>query len=55
MKLTIDRKTFAKSWAVVAGLAPDIHCLGLTKDGHPKHPLYVPADTKPVIYHGKPL
>lgn len=21
-------------------------CLGKTKDGHPKHPLYVPADTK---------
>lgn len=24
-----------------------ISCLGLTKDGHPKHPLYLKADTKP--------
>jgi hypothetical protein len=22
-------------------------CLGVTKEGHPKHPLYVPYDTKP--------
>lgn len=22
-----------------------LHCLGTTKDGHPKHPLYVPGDT----------
>lgn len=26
----------------------DIHHLGLTKDGYPKHPLYLPADTQPV-------
>ena len=25
----------------------NLHCLGLTKDGHPKHPLYLRADTKP--------
>lgn len=24
-----------------------MHCLGLTKDGHPKHPLYLKADTRP--------
>lgn len=23
-------------------------CLGTTKDGYPRHPLYVPADTRPV-------
>ena len=23
-----------------------LHCLGLTKAGHPKHPLYVPSDTE---------
>ncbi len=25
----------------------DLWCLGVTKDGHPKHPLYVSYDTKP--------
>lgn len=24
----------------------DIRCLGITKTGHPKHPLYVPGDTE---------
>lgn len=27
-----------------------IYHLGLTKDGHPKHPLYLKADTKPTLY-----
>ncbi len=26
------------------------HALGLTKDGHPRHPLYVPADTELVRF-----
>ena len=25
-------------------LLPRLHALGITKDGHPRHPLYVPAD-----------
>ncbi|GGL57063.1 DUF1643 domain-containing protein [Wenxinia marina] len=25
-------------------------CLGLTKDGHPRHPLYLRADARPVPY-----
>lgn len=29
-----------------------VHCLGTTKDGHPKHPLYLAADTRPVPYGG---
>lgn len=24
-----------------------LHCLGTTRDGHPRHPLYVRADTRP--------
>ncbi len=28
----------------------DLHCLGKTKGGFPRHPLYVKADTTPVLY-----
>jgi hypothetical protein len=31
-------------------IAKPIHCLGLTKHGKPKHPLYLKADTMPVPY-----
>ena len=29
-----------------------LYCLGHTKDGHPKHPLYLPKTTVPHIYQG---
>jgi hypothetical protein len=29
-----------------------ITCLGTTKDGHPRHPLYLRNDAVPVPYHG---
>lgn len=29
-----------------------LHCLGTTKDGHPRHPLYLPADTPLVPFGG---
>jgi hypothetical protein len=28
----------------------NVYCLGLTTGGHPCHPLYLPAHTKPVLY-----
>lgn len=30
-----------------------VWCLGRNKDGSPKHPLYVPGNTKPVLFSGK--
>lgn len=33
---------------VVTSLLEEIHCLGLTTDGRPRHPLYLRSDTKPV-------
>jgi len=29
-----------------------IECLGETKDGHPRHPLYIRNDTEPELYGG---
>lgn len=45
----------------VLDLIYDPFCLGVTKDGQPRHPLYIKDDTKPVRYRdlvdrfGKPL
>ena len=30
-----------------------LHCLDITKAGEPKHPLYVPYTTKPIVYSRK--
>jgi hypothetical protein len=27
-----------------------LYCLGINKNGSPKHPLYIPYETKPVLY-----
>lgn len=32
------------------GTLGEVMCLGATKDGHPRHPLYVRGDTKPQPY-----
>lgn len=46
------------AWGVLGGhldrdqsvrtMLPALHCLSLTKDGHPAHPLYLPAQLKPI-------
>lgn len=35
----------------VLSLLGPLHCLGTTKDGHPKHPLYLAGDTEPVLFN----
>ena len=32
-----------------------LYCLGLTKAGHPRHPLYVESSTTPVLFPVPPL
>jgi hypothetical protein len=32
----------------------DVQCLGLTKSGAPRHPLYVPRTTQPISFEVKP-
>jgi hypothetical protein len=39
------RNQAAKALQLLAGFQVDVLCLGTTKDGHPRHPLYVPAGT----------
>jgi hypothetical protein len=39
--------------ALLGGLGP-VHCLGLTKQGRPRHPLYVPGAVRPRPY-GPPV
>lgn len=31
-------------------IGKDVFCLGHTMDGHPRHPLYIPKATKPLLY-----
>lgn len=33
----------------VKAMINNLHCLEKTKEGHPKHPLYIKADTQPFI------
>ena len=34
---------------LISGKQP-LHCLGLTKDGHPRHPLYLKKSTEAIIF-----
>lgn len=42
-----DRQYIRVRATVVAARYPGAYCLGKTKSGHPAHPLYLPASTKP--------
>lgn len=35
---------------LIARRTPGLHCLGVTKDGHPRHPLYMRSDCRPIQY-----
>lgn len=35
----------------VSSLLPKAICLGLNSDGSPKHPLYIPSNTQPIIFN----
>ena len=39
-----------RALAVCNAVGRPIHCLGKTKDGYPKHPLYLRSDTKPELF-----
>lgn len=39
----------------VRAMLPNLHYLRLTKDGHPGHPLYLPASLRPVAWELEPL
>lgn len=45
---------FRDRGAQVAAMFPGkLHCLRVTADGHPSHPLYLPGDLEPVPYTPK--
>ena len=55
LKMAQEAGTLVAAWGAqgahlrrdfeVKSLLKDLHCLGMTKGGHPKHPLYVRGDT----------
>ena len=38
-------------WQTARGMVNRLYHLGLTKGGQPKHPLYLRADTQPVLWN----
>lgn len=36
--------------AVLRGAGTDLHCLGVSKAGHPRHPLYIAYATEPQVW-----
>lgn len=46
--------SFMNREKAVKQLIQPLHCLSITKDGHPGHPLYLKKDLKPVLFSGAP-
>lgn len=42
--------TFLERGEKVRRMIPNLHCLKVTKGGHPAHPLYLKADLRPVPF-----
>lgn len=59
-KFALDRHIVVAAWgahgghrgrdAQVRAMVSNLKCFGVTKDGHPKHPLYLKADTPIIDY-----
>lgn len=43
--------TEARQRRIMEIIEKPIYCLGTTKAGRPRHPLYIAADTTPVLFH----
>lgn len=41
--------------ALLADLDGDLLCLGTTRAGHPRHPLYAPANLAPIAFEPSPV
>ncbi len=52
---TLRERGYAVTNLVTERLGRDLMCLGTTKDGHPRHPLYVKGDTAPTMYRSADL
>jgi hypothetical protein len=49
--LDFDRRTLAMLGMVLnSGFHPQVYCLGVTKEGFPRHPLFVKASTQLQVY-----
>ena len=47
----LDQDLAVMDW--LDGLDIETVCLGVTNNGSPKHPLYLPAGINPLPYHGR--
>ena len=45
----VHGKIYGRGASVLQLLASPVYCLGTTKEGYPRHPLYIAGDTQPVL------
>lgn len=50
-----DMTVISRAMSVVQNVGVDLHCLGVTKDGNPRHPLYVGYDVKLAPWRSSPI